>query len=97
MFNVKAYTLIQLLNLGNDDLIQLLKTLRFGKHNKILSVVELLDDSYWELPMLRSFFLKLESQLCKMFPGCHIKPESNLTEPTLEEVDLYSYLKAKYV
>jgi hypothetical protein len=32
-----------------------------------------------------------------MFPGCHIEPESDPTEPTLEEVDLYSYPKAKYV
>jgi hypothetical protein len=47
--------------------------------------------------MLRLFFLKLKSQLHKIFPGYYIKPKSDPIKPTLEEVDLYSYLKAKYV
>jgi hypothetical protein len=93
-FDVKSYTLVRLSNLEGSQILETLDSL--GRLDEILSIEELKDGS-WELPVLKSYFPKLETQLCRIFPGCDIEQSNNPTEPRKEEVEQYGKEVAKHL
>lgn len=94
-FDPEQYILVRLSKLEGYESGLILRTLdSLGQLDEILSTEELTDKS-WELPVLKSYLPRLQDQLRKHFPRCHIEPDNDPTEPEDQQEGLPGYHLAK--
>ena len=86
-FDFRSYTLVRLTKLGKHKFEEIsVKLDNVGRLHEVSSVLELPDQS-WEMVVLKSYLPELEITLGGIFPGCHLDPIYNPTEPGRGDVE----------
>ncbi|KAG9229879.1 hypothetical protein BJ875DRAFT_521732 [Amylocarpus encephaloides] len=86
MVDCESYTLVRLSNLRSHKSEEILAELDgVGKLHQLASIMALPDES-WEMVVLKSYLPELEDALGKMFPGCHVDPDYDPTEPSSDDI-----------